>query len=312
MTKRRLPPVSSLVPFDVAARLGSMSAAARELGISQPAISRHLRQLEADLGQTLFERSSRGLSLTAAGRDYRDAVRLGLDHIARATAALRAHANDQSLNISSCTGFAQQWLMPRLSRLRSAYPKLFFRLITNECDDDRDIAESDIVIRFGTGHWPGLHARQLFAEEVFPVCSNGYLTEHPSLRRAQLRPRDLLAEHLLHLDEVSDRWLTWHSWLQAHQVTTPPPKPRVFYSSYPLLLQSALAGEGIALGWRGLVDPMLESGSLVQLLPSLRREQHGYFLCVHEDRTTEKLLRKVTDWIVQEATRPAQRKSGRR
>src|SRR5690242_13234678 len=115
MAVRRFPPIGCLIPFEAAARLGSMSAAARELGVSQPAISRHLQILEADLGQALFHRNRRGLSLTAAGNAYRHAVALGLDHIAAATATLRAQTGDQTIRIATNFGFAQQWLMPRLS-----------------------------------------------------------------------------------------------------------------------------------------------------------------------------------------------------
>ncbi|HEX9448233.1 MAG TPA: LysR family transcriptional regulator, partial [Dongiaceae bacterium] len=128
MLKRHLPPVSSLIPFEAAARLGSMSAAARELGISQPAISRHLQMLERDLGQVLFQRNRRGLVLTTAGRSYQLAVATGLDHISQVTQQLRAMSGDQIIRINANFGFAQQWLMPRFARLRADFPKLLFRL----------------------------------------------------------------------------------------------------------------------------------------------------------------------------------------
>src|SRR5262249_54427477 len=153
MSKRPLPPISALLPFEAAARLGSMSAAARELGISQPAISRHLQLLEGDLGQVLFQRNRRGLALTSAGRDYYQAVAAGFAQIAHATQHLRALSGDQIIRINANFGFAQQWLMPRFARLRAAFPKITFRLQTSDQDDELSLADSDLAIRFGTGDW---------------------------------------------------------------------------------------------------------------------------------------------------------------
>lgn len=305
MAARRFPPIGCLIPFEAAARLGSMSAAARELGISQPAISRHLQMLEADLGQPLFYRNRRGLTLTTAGNEYRHAVSLGLEHIAAATATLRAQGGEQNVRLATNFGFAQQWLMPRLGALRAAYPALAFRLMTSDDDDVFDTAESDIAIRFGTGHWPGWHVIPLFSEEVFPVCAPAYLDERPQLRNTPVSPADLLGERLLHMDTSNADWLDWGDWLRLKGVAPPAQRPQVLFSTYPLVLQAILAGEGVGLGWRGLVDPLLQAGLLVQLAPGLRRPQHGYFITWRRTHPSERLLRKIGDWLVAEAARQA-------
>ncbi|WP_119458324.1 LysR substrate-binding domain-containing protein [Rhodospirillaceae bacterium SYSU D60014] len=305
---RQLPPLPSLVPFEFAARLGSMSAAARELGISQPAVSRHLAQLEADLGQALFQRTRRGLRLTEAGRTYQDAVAHGLDHIAQATRRLRHSDGGRTIRITAHFGFTHQWLIPRLPLLRATVPDLFLRLITDDREEDLDVAGCDIAIRFGTGDWPDCEATKLLTEEVFPICSPSYLRDRQRLQRHDLTPFDLLEEGLLHMDEVSDRWFTWSSWFAAQGVTAELERPRLFYAIYPLLLQATLAGEGIALGWRGLTDELIAQNRLVQLLPAVRRSDRGYFLCrpKHSSgtRTKERLIRRVSDWIISAAGEP--------
>lgn len=302
MSKRLLPPVTALAPFEAAARLGSMSAAARELGISQPAISRHLKTLERDLGQVLFQRNRRGLALTSAGRDYYQAVAAGFAQIVQATQQLRALSGDQIIRISANFGFAQQWFMPRFARLRAAFPKIAFRLQTSDQDDELSLADSDLAIRFGAGDWPRWQCRQLLQEEVFPMCAPAFLAMHAALRRKGLRPADLLSVQLLHMDEGAQRWLTWADWMRLHGVTPPAAAPALVYSTYPLLLQATLAGEGVALGWRGLVDPLIEAGSLVPLLPALRRPGRGYFVTYRQDHPAEKHLRRIADWFMTEAT----------
>jgi DNA-binding transcriptional LysR family regulator len=300
MSKHALPPISTLIPFEAAARLGSMSAAARELGISQPAISRHLQMLERHLGQVLFQRNRRGLVLTTAGRSYQQAVSAGLEQIAQSTRQLRALTGDRIIRINANFGFAQQWLMPRFARLRADFPKMLFRLQTSDQHDELSVAESDLVIRFGAGQWSGWHSRKLFTEDVFPICAPAYLEAHPGLRSAQLRPGDLVGEHLLHMDEGTQRWLTWAEWLRLQGITPSEDRPAFVYSTYPLLLQATLAGEGIALGWRGLVDRLLAAGSLVQLLPGLRRDHRGYFATYRQGHPADKSLRRIVDWLVGE------------
>src|SRR5579863_2298903 len=144
-----LPPHGCLRPFEAAARLGSISGAARELGVTQPAISRQLAQLEADLRQPLFERTSRGLRLTEAGRALQAAVAPALLEIAEAAAQLRAPHRDRTLRLVANTGFAQQWLAPRLGALRAAVPDAFLRLSTSDREDDFADGDYDLAVRFG-------------------------------------------------------------------------------------------------------------------------------------------------------------------
>lgn len=300
-----LPPAGTLRPFEAAARLASMSAAARELGITQPAISRHLAQLEAHLRQTLFERTPRGLRLTPAGRAFHAAVAPALSSIAEAAARLRQPVPERTLRLFAQSGFAQQWLAPRLPALRAAMPDLFLRLTTSDRDEELDSGDYDLAIRFGTGRWPGCRAVRLFSESVTAVCAPTYLRRHPALARSDLSPADLPGERLLHLDEDSARWFTWKTWFESRGVTARIAPPQLLYSSYPLLLQAALAGEGIALGWSELVADPVARGWLVALLPPSRRDSHGYFVCRREQRPTtpgqSRVAEAATRWFVEQA-----------
>jgi DNA-binding transcriptional LysR family regulator len=288
--------------FEASCRLGSMSAAARELSVSQPAVSQRLQQLEAHLGHVLFDRSSRGLSLTPAGRSYREAVRVALDALEAASASLRSEADRRTIRILTHFGFAQFWLVPRLARLRAAFPQTLLQLTTSDRDQDLGDSECDLAIRFGDGAWPGSAVERLFVEEAFPVCAPAYLAEHVYLQPGRVSAGEVARETLLHMDEVSDRWLTWSTWLKGCGATGTIGRPSLLYNSYSLLLQAALAGEGIALGWRGLVDPLLASGALVQLMPGLRRETRGYYVGFRPAQALRKpLIKEIAAWLVAEA-----------
>ncbi len=303
-----LPPAAALRPFEAAARLGSISAAARELGVTQPAISRHLAQLEADLRQSLFERTARGLRLTDAGRALQAAVAPALGGIAEAAAALRAPDRDRTIRLIANPGFAQQWLAPRLNLLRAAMPNLYLRLTTSDREDDYDDGDFDLAVRFGTGQWKGWNASMLLPEQVTAICAPSYARERPALLAPGFKPADLLGERLLHMDEISGRWFTWRTWLGSLGVAAAIPPPKLLYASYPLLLQAAVAGEGVALGWGGLIDDLLARNWVVALAASVTRKQHGYFVCYRERRQAtlakQAVVAVLAEWLAAQAAGP--------
>ncbi len=278
-----------------------MSAAARELGVSQPAISRMLAQLETFLGQPLFQRTRRGLALTDAGRSLQRAVEAAFSTLSEATDGIKAPDRDRTVWLTANSGFAQQWLAMRLPSLRRALPNVFLRLTTSDRDQELDEGDFDLAVRFGTGQWRGCTNRKLLPERVVPVCAPSYLARRRKLAKAP-SAAVLAGERLLHLDESSARWLTWASWLSAQGVRTALERPTLLYASYPLLLQAAVAGEGVALGWVELVEDLIREGRLVAFLPPLQRDSHGYFLCQprHRRMTQAKtyLVDAVASWIV--------------
>ena len=170
-------------------------------------------QLEAELGVPLFERSPRGVTLTADGECLYEAVRLSLDTLRGANPA-RARA--RALTIVTDFGFATYWLMPRLAGLKRVMPDVDVRVVTSQdYDAQRD---GDIAILFGDGHWPSCTAR-LFPESVTPVCSPAFRDAHPHVARAEHLP----ALPLLHVQPTRpERWLSWSGWFDAHGLRPPP------------------------------------------------------------------------------------------
>lgn len=275
--RHRLLNANALLVFEAAARLTSFTRAAEELGVSQPAVTRQVRGLEEALGRPLFRRRHNRLSLTEQGERLWLSVSHGFHDIAETLEAIGRSGERARLVVATHSGFAQQWLMPRFSALSQVLGDFDLRLMVSDRESELDRGGYDLAIRIGE-EWsrgrPDTHP--LVGEHVHPVATPGFLEANPGVRDAA--PADLLKAPLLHMDEGDQVWMTWRAWFRAQGVTAPVPRPEVLYTNYPLLLQAAMAGRGIALAWRPLVDPALAQGALVPVGPAVDNPATGYYL----------------------------------
>lgn len=296
-TPRRLPPLQSLVFFEAAVRHLSFTAAALELGTSQPAVSQRIGLLEEDLGVPLFKRGHRGVSLTADGLQLFNAVRDSLGSIGEAAAQIRSRRARQVLTVATDFGFAAYWLMPRLAALRALLPNLDVRIVTTQDPFDIRGEPVDIAIAFGAGPWPGCTAVPLFPEIVVPVCSPGFWAAHGLTGQAA----DLAKLPLLHLESAEPlRWLGWENWFALHGVATTGESHDLTLNNYPLVIQAAIAGQGLALGWTPLVDELVRNGQLVAAFVQPTTTAHGYFLVQPTAQRTPESVQRFRQWIVGE------------
>lgn len=277
--QERLPSMQTLSAFESAARLASFTAAARELGSTQPAVSQRVVQLETDLGAPLFERGPRGVTLTAEGARLFEAVHQSLDAIRVATTDIRTRRASGALTLLTDFGFATYWLMPRLSRLKHSMPDVDVKIVTSQEGFDPQRDHADIAIAFGSGDWSPCTSTRLFPEEVTPVCSPAFAAAHPHIANAA----DLASLPLLHVQATEpERWLAWDSWFAAQGVERAPAGTQsgsgLTFNSYALVIHAALMNEGVALGWTPLVDELVNSGQLVRLLDTPVVTSRGYFL----------------------------------
>jgi len=271
-----LPPLDLLVAFEAAARLLSFTAAAAELHLTQAAVSRQIRMLEDDLGRKLFVRAHRRVQLTTEGREFQHVVTLALRHLARAAADLRQVGTDARLTVATDQSVAALWLVSRLPRFRQAHPDLPVRLIASDVDTDCLADGIDVAILHGDGSWRGYDATLLLDEAVFPVCSPGYLERHGPIDNAA----DLVRVTLIDLDDEHWNWLNWRIWLTERQAPVGDDIERIRINAYPLVVQAARDGLGVALGWKHLVNPYLDDGSLVRPIDDSVETAFGYHLLV--------------------------------
>lgn len=280
--------------FESAARQLSFTAAAAELGSSQPAISQQIKRLERQLAVRLFDRVYRGIVLTEAGEVLLRYVQDGLASLDAGLAAVTAGQQHEVLQVATDFAFAAYWLMPRLQRFHQLHPELDVSLITSERDLGALPAEIDVAISFGDGRFKHGEAHLLFREEVFPVCSPQLLKGRPQ----PLPPSVLTELPLLHLrPESRSRWFDWKGLFRALGIAEAPSPGMLRFDNYTLLIQAAIAGQGVAIGWGHLVDQLLAQGLLCRACAGEARSEFGYYLVLPQRKRRQRLTQHFVDWL---------------
>ncbi|ANI81992.1 LysR substrate-binding domain-containing protein [Kosakonia oryzae] len=293
--KLQLPPLQALVVFEAAARLGNFTAAGNELGLSQPAVSQRIQTLESRLNAPLFERRHRGVQLTESGHSLYLIVRSSLNDISEQLERTRRQRS--VLRIDTDMGFASYWLLPRMERLQALIPGVEVQVTTSPNDYNFRDSNADLAIYFGLGNWPGAQTQRLFPEIVFPVCNQ----EIKQKIGAENNAEQLLRYPLLKLPETRpQRWITWEDWFRHHQVYGQSHSASRTFNAYSLVIQAALEGQGIALGWQPLIAPFIASHQLVQCGPQVRTER-GYYLISASHKPPSTQQEKIKAWLLDEA-----------
>jgi LysR family transcriptional regulator, glycine cleavage system transcriptional activator len=286
----RLPTLNGLRAFESAARHLSFTKAAAELNVTQTAVSHLIGRLEEQLGIMLFRRQNRTLTLTPEGQDYLPAVRGAFDQLRRATGRLRRR-DSQVLTITTLASLAAKWLVPRLGDFRSAYPDIDVRVTTT--GEVIDLARSDIdmAVRYGLGHWPGLRAQFLMAEDVFPVCSPKLLTGEKALKT----PEDLARFTLLHEPGFREDWRTW---LTAAGLPNLVPAGSITLDLTAAVVQAAIEGLGVALGRSTFVDADISAGRLVAPFAMTLPAAAGYYIVTAPHNAGQPKIKAFSDWLL--------------
>ena len=244
-----LPPLLALRAFEAVARHLSFIKAANELSVTQSALSHQVHKLEQHLGKPLFIRRTRAIDLTADGQRYYADIRPALDTLAAATRAQKTAPATTVLRVGLLASFATLWLAPRLAGFLNRYPHIQVELLPAIQLANVAAAEVDLAIRYGKGDWPDVHATRLMPEVISPVCS-------PAFKAGQLHNGALLMA-------TSHRPFEWTDWC-AHCHVDLEHHPRVMLHDYNIVVEAAVAGQGIAMGRHRLIERKLQEGSLVE------------------------------------------------
>jgi LysR family glycine cleavage system transcriptional activator len=290
--RRTLPPLSAIRAFEAAARLGSFTRAAEELGMTQAAVSYQVKLLEGRLDAALFHRSTRKVTLTETGRRLANASSEAFG-ILRTAYAAAAEESSTILSVSTVPTLASNWLVPRLGSFQFAHPAYAVRLDTSPEVLDLAVAAIDIGIRTGSGDWPGCEAHRLFPRLYTPLCCPSLIAE------GRLRqPADLLK---LPLFGPESRWREW--FLKAG--IADPVLPHTVAHDLPneqFEVTAAVAQGGAALGSPYFFIDDVAAGRLERPFPIVAGPKDWFYFLVHrKDRRNAPKIRAFRTWILAEA-----------
>src|SRR5258707_2030442 len=288
-----LPPLEALRVFEVACRHGSYSEAARELHVTHSAVSQRIRQLEDELGLTLFERQGNRMGLTSSGLRLQAGVKNAFSELGAALGSIKTHRTDAEITVSLLPVMAARWLVPRLPRCKSRFPVINLHIKSGHSLANCKSDGVDIAIRFGTGDWKGLRAIKLLSEEFFPVCS-------PSLNDGHLPkdPASMLSEPLL-----IDRNLSWRAWFRSAGLKLDRDIAGTSLTDTNALMLAAVAGQGIALGRLSFTRSDILAGKLVRLSEHSLRVSYCHYAVYPMSSDSNPALVAFRDWLIEEARR---------
>ncbi|MBA8877235.1 LysR family transcriptional regulator [Phyllobacterium myrsinacearum] len=267
-----LPPLEWIRVFEAAGRLGSFTAAANELGLTQAAVSQRIKNLELQLGAQLFNRQARGVILSIQGESWLPHVQTALNHLLHSTANL-FELPRRKVTIAASSSVIELWIVPRLLRIAQQLPHVQLSFETIQHLPDYERSEADFEIRFGEGNWSGRDAERLYAEELAPVASsvlvNAASGNWETLPRiATSGPRD-----------------GWRDWSLATGGTIQS-APTLRFDTFVQALRAAEAGAGVLLASLPLCKRSIQAGSLVCLADRALRMEAGYWVTWPRNRPT--------------------------
>jgi len=285
-SKRLLPSTSMLAAFDAAARTGSFTAAAKELALTQGAISRQITALEQQLSVNLFQRKKQAIFLTETGKAYAKEVNNALSHIRSATLNIMTNPTGGMLNIAVLPMFGSRWLMPRLADFLAKNPQVTINTVTKLSPFDFNAEDVHCAIHFGKKNWPDANCSFLMGEESIPVCSAKLYKSAKFTDDSDACAR-LVDQPLLH---IATRPNDWQHWFEDHNINKHNEKSQskakqgMHFEQFSIATNAAIAGLGIALLPKFLIQNELERGELIAVCSKPLKTDSGYYLVTPNDK----------------------------
>ncbi|MCP5082323.1 MAG: LysR family transcriptional regulator [Alphaproteobacteria bacterium] len=219
-------------------------------------------------------------------------------HIRRSVERISTQRQDRHVTLSVTTAFANYWMVPRLGVFRENNPDVDLRVQTTNKDVDIASESISLAVRLGDGDWAGFQAVPLAREEIFAVCSPSYLNTHTP----PVMPADLLTHSLIHLEEPFRPRATWADWFAQNGVAYRDAGEGLRLNDYALVIQAAIAGEGIAFGWRHVVELLIAQGVLVKALEASFRSDKRFFVVWPQAVALSSEASRVRDWLASQAS----------
>ncbi|MGE5652290.1 LysR substrate-binding domain-containing protein [Noviherbaspirillum sp. UKPF54] len=287
----RLPPVHALSAFEAAARLGSFAVAADELCITPSALSHRIRLLEDFVGERLFLRDGRTVTLSEFGRRYLDVVRAALRTLTDFPLPHRSAPAQPRIKITVTPTFARCLLVPRLAEFSAQHPDIVIELFLSVPLYDLALSESDVEVRFGAGKYPDIVTEKLYEEPTFAVASPAYLDKIGGLKTpADLKKATLLRSALE----------PWQPWFAVAGLDWPEPSTALRVDDLGLLLEAVRHGHGVGLTRKHFVQDLMAAGDIVHLFPEvqLKTPPHAYYIVYEQGARDRPEVAVFIDWML--------------
>ncbi|MEH6454963.1 MAG: LysR substrate-binding domain-containing protein [Cocleimonas sp.] len=285
----------SLLAFHLAAKERSFTKAAVKLNIGQPAISHAVRQLEGLLDTTLFKRLHNGVELTTDGELLAHHLDRGFSEIQTGLEAV-LQKSQQQITLFISTALASHWLMPRIARFKHSYPDIQLRCITQDTDNEVQKGNFDLCIPLGQVSWEGFQRAKFHEELITIVCSPEYLEKHTKLNEVS----DLPNHALIHLEERYTSRLDWRRLFDNFDLDYRNSNADETFNDYSIVLQAATEGQGVALGWKPLVNSLIKEGKLVAPLELEIKTENPFYILTPKDKVNDKSTQLLKDWLLDE------------
>ncbi|QND51696.1 LysR family transcriptional regulator [Phyllobacterium sp. 628] len=296
LSRRLIPDIDTLQTFECAARHGSFTQAAKELNLTQSAVSRQMGELESQIGVLLFERIRQRVVLSDAGQKFLPEVRrlLGLTE----ETMLRAMAASQSassLSIATLPTFGSRWLMPRLPDFLRQYPEMALSVASRSQPFDFEEEPFDLAIHYGQPVWAHATCTYLCSEMIVPVGSPELCAANPVATPAELAG----SAPLLHLSTRPKAWADWFETVRADVVS---PYKGHRFEHFSMVIEAALTGLGFALVPRYLIEHELSSGRLLVLFDQPLKTENSYYLVIPDHKKENPLAQSFFAWIADQVS----------
>lgn len=289
--------LNHLSAFEASARLGSFTNAAKEMGVSQPAISQSVRKLEDAIGTKLFHRRHRIITLTDAGEMLKNDVSQSFERILATVRHLQNQRRGNHVTLSVSTAFANYWMVPRLQDFHLQHPDIDLRVQTTNMDLDLAQEGISLAIWRGNGTWAGYGSTLIAKESLMAVASPAWQENHGRIDDIET----LKAAQLINLEEPYRARPTWADFFSHFGVKYRDLGHGLRLNDYALVLHAVMAGEGISLGWEHVTRRMIDAGLLAQVGRWAWDTGAGFYLVWSDNAELSEDAKAVRDWIARSA-----------
>lgn len=297
--------LNALRAFEASARHQSFSAAANELNVTPAAVGQLVRGLEDWLGAPLFHRNTTGkarLIVTDQAKQALPIIHDGLEKLSLGLKTLKDGSRSGILTVTVSPAFAAKWLLPRIEHFQALNPETDVRLDMSLKPIDFVKNNIDVGVRYGAGQWAGLVSEKLMDEEIYPVCSPSYLSNHPELTAD---PLSLINQTLIHDLSIGEKleFVNWAKWFNKLGLSLSSGNRGMQINNSAAVLQTAIDGHGVALARSVMAREDIVSGRLIRLYPEITYiSELAYYVVYRPEWSALPRMIAFRDWLVEESS----------